>query len=409
MSIWAGMKSTFSKKAKDIDKPAYRILSGSRNRTASFNIFDTSMNLKNYEYIYQTDSITFSTINALAYSSVYCGHQILNDDNSAVENFYKKTKISEVLVQAITSALVYGDGYVEKVFGRGGAKDNLLELVVRDPKSIVVERDDYGKVIRYIQLLEGGKKNYIDPQFVVHIRFYGLPSNISGISLIGANIELINRRRIADQSIATAIERHGTPRYHIKLHPIENEGVKTYPDDNVLDEVESKFEEISAKHEFATIDLIDILPLDSKGVEGVEEYYNYFTSLQAAGFSVPLEMLGFSGSSTEASSRTRLLMFERHIKSFQRIIENILNNEVHPFIRDANSEAEFMFGDVSPTDDLMRIQAIEPLLNTNAGTYDIIDRDEIRFRAGFLRKSKDENVVKEDVEEVNDDTENNTT
>jgi len=124
---------------------------------------------------------------------------------------------------------------------------------------------------------------------------------------------------------------------------------------------------------------------------------------------VPLEMLGFSGSSTEASSRTRLLMFERHIKSFQRIIENILNNEVHPFIRDANSEAEFMFGDVSPTDDLMRIQAIEPLLNTNAGTYDIIDRDEIRFRAGFLRKSKDENVVKEDVEEVNDDTENNTT
>jgi len=392
MKVLDKIKTVFA--SKPIAKPVYRLFAGGRKSY----MFDTSLNLRTYEQIYKTDSITFSTINTLAYSTVYCGHQILGDTNDVIRKFYKKVRINEILVQAITSCLIYGDAYIEKVFGRGAARNNLLDLVVRDPKNIYSERDEYGNVVRYVQTLSGGKKNYIDPSYLIHLRFYGLPTDSRGISLVGANIELIRRRSISDEAIATAIERHGTPRYQVVLHPTEDNGVKTYPDENVLSTVEDKFEDMSAKHEFVTIDLIDIKPLDVRGVNGVEDYYNYFTSLQAAGFSVPLEMLGFSGSSTEASSRTRLLMFERHIKSYQRIIENILNNEVHPYIKGANPDAEFVFGDVSPTDEFERIRAIEPLINTDGGPFGLLTKGEIRFRAGFpatqmnlKRSKKDEN------------------
>jgi len=332
--------------------------------------------------IYSQSEVPYAAVTALSYNAVGDWRVRCEDEKSReyIYDFLRLTDFDSVVLDVIRDCCVFGDAFVEKVYFSNG---DLAELKLRDPRTFQIKIDAKGDVLGYVQTVktgDGSKTIELKPEEVVHYQLFTIPHSPYGLALIDPSRDTMKRKTVADEGITAAMDRHGFPKYHIKLKTpkgYEDE----IPSSTEIDSIASDFKNLNLKNEIVTSELIEITPLDVKGIQNVEEYFNYFQSSVTCGVLVPQEVLGLGSGSTEATARVRRLMFEKLVRGFQRKVArtteiNVLE-ELAP-----DKKARIIFADSVPEDDAILAESIHKLM-PRGDPFAILTRDEIRERLGY--------------------------
>jgi len=281
--------------------------------------------LNKFWQFYEGESTVFAAVNTIAWNTIMVGYTIhaTNDDAAnLIRTYAKKLRLQAHLLDAMIYALIFGDAFIEKIYNRKGEISRLKNV---DPRTMVINFNEYGDIESYQQVIGNKKGPLIKPDKIIHLRLFPRPSSPYGISLIAASVDTIERKVRTDEALSLAMVRHGTPKYDITVKSPEGGQV---PPDSVLEQIAEKLSNLHEENEVVHPDLIEIKTIDERGIPGVEEYYNYFQTQLVIGLLCPEEALGLGRGSTEATARQKAIMFERMIKSFQMRIAEMVEQEL---------------------------------------------------------------------------------
>ena len=358
--------------------------------------------LRTYWKYYSGDGTIFASINITAWNTIMVGYYLSSDDNDTkqfIDKYLSKLSLSRVLRQAVLHTLIFGDSYIEKIYNKKG---DLSRLKVVDPRTMIINYNKYGDVESYQQEINGRTLNkVIKPEDIIHIRFFEIPGSPYGLSLIAPNKDTIDRKVKTDEALFKAIQRHGTKKWVCKVGS-EKDG--QIPPDSVMEDINKKLEDINSINEFVVPWFIDLKTIDEKGIEGVEEYFNYFQTQLVVGLLCPEEALGMGKGSTEATARIKAIMYERMIKAFQYEISDIITTElINPILKKYGFEegcVTLKFNDVTEEDQALKAKWIGNLLRGFKNTKMPFTRNEIRSMFGFPhREDMDDIPISENIED----------
>lgn len=389
------------------NKPIHEFKSVSKplNLINPSNAYRSVSDLLRYEKMYMKDGVVFACINTIVRTAIGTKWDISSEDDEArnkIEDFVSKINFSEFLSEIMRHALIYGDAFIEKIYN---ARGEFVDLSLVDPKTVEIVSDDKGNELVYIQNTSFQKVEFEPHKEMYHFKFYSIPSSPYGISQIGSNYDTILRKTKLDEAVISAVLHHGFPKYHVKVGDINHDII---PSDTDIEQTAIQFQDINSKTEFITPDFINIIGLDTGGVEHIEEYTSYFLNELVAGFNVPEEALGLGKGSTEASGKVRQRLFERMIRSLQITLENFVSNNIFRDIIDV--PVKLIFRDISPTEEAEAIKWVAPLLNTTEDSFLVLTRNEIRSMFNLpeypveeeeeINKSKNNKNKLEEIEKV---------
>lgn len=293
------------------------VLSGENIKTNFFS--NQHRDLKKYEDIYRNGGLISQVIDAYPLFMLSNGYNLTGDASTVkeIEKWLYSIDINRLMWQSIVDSFVYGDSIQENVYGMGG---KLLYVVPRNPSYFTINNDKYGIIESYTQTVNN-KEVTLKPEQVTHLQLLTLPDEPYGISLIGRSIDEVMRDTRTAESTAIAIERHGYPRFHIK---VGSEG-NNYSDDEKR-ELMRVFEELKADNEFITNYDVDILPIDAQGVGKVREYNELSLSRLLAAFGVPSGVIGTGeNKTTYASATVEMQSFKLRCETYQKKVARRYN------------------------------------------------------------------------------------
>ena len=309
--------------------------------------------LKAYWNNYKTDGTVFASIQTTAWNAVMTGYHLISEDEKKkeeVKKFLSSIDFDGIMLDNVVYALVFGDAFIEKV--RSGKEIVALKTV--DPITVQINTDEFGRVESYQQKIQGQLGPEIKKEDIIHLKFFNSPSSPYGISLIEPSRIVLNRKLVVDDSIANAIIRHGTGKYVVTVGTPDE-----IPDDDVFTAIRSKLEDITANNEFIVPGSITIEEIDQKGIQGVEQYYNYFQTQLVIGLLCPEEALGLGRGSTEATSKVKEIMYERMIKSLQHkmselMVRELVNDYLGVTDTDKEGVVRFRYNSVTDSDEAVK-------------------------------------------------------
>lgn len=275
---------------------------------------------------------------------------------SRVQTLLDKVNIEMLMRQMITDALVIpgGRGYAEIVWNR--ARSEVVDLMYRPAETIMPIYDERGRIALYQQtVVRDGSTITVE-----------LPKE--DMFVLDLHMELVKRAfkdieidAIVADATATAIQRHGYPRYHIRM----GQAGEKVPD-TVLESHGQEFEELRPDMEWTTTHDVEILNIDSAGVLQAQQYNNLFSQRLAAALGVPEEMLGLGRGSTEATANVRLENFKFKVAAIQRMSASELSTQVLDLITGAPGVVWFRFNEVSLDEMLKKAEIVAKLTGANS-------------------------------------------
>ena len=322
--------------------------------------------LKKYYQYYTGDGTVWAAINSMALNTVMTGYDIHSNNDKAkkvITDFCRNTDIESYMTYAMIYALVFGDSFVELVYKKDGKHISRFKLF--DPVTMTVNYDNYGDVINYQQEIGGQKQKPLDPKFVFHLNVFPKSDDPYGISLIEPSKDTIMRKVKTDTAIANAIIKHGTSKY---VATIGTEKEKQLPPKQIMDKIKADLEDISGQNEFVIPWNVKIDTIDEKGVQGVEEYFNYFQTQAITGLMCPEEALGLGKGPLHPD--TELFVKD---KGFVKITEVMVGDEILTYNQNTG-EMEYQ-----PNKKNWTYPVDEDLYHFKGQTYDLMTTDDHRM------------------------------
>jgi hypothetical protein len=399
MSLLNPTKGTF--KYLQADGTARTLVyTGTSKAVQSSQMGRSQKKLKTYLDVYQTENVVFASIQITAYNTVMVGYSIESDNPQAkyaVETFCRRIHLKKSLLEACKNALVFGDAYLEKRRQKDGTVTQLFPV---DPQTMVIDVDQFGRIVSYHQEMNGQKGPTLRPTDILHFRFFEIPSSPYGLSLIEPNLRVIERKKVADESISNALIRHGTGKLLVKVGTKEDGQI---PPDETMDEIKDSLEDLNESNEIIVPWMIDVSTIDEKGIQGVDEYYSYFLSQLVTGLMCPEEALGLGKGTTEATAKTKAILWERMLKAYQYYISEVLEQDLFNeylqakgFIDQQTQEpiyTSITFDSVTEEDEAMRAKWLGNLIGAFKSGKLPLTRNEIRKLLKLAPRKDMEDVV----------------
>ena len=279
------------------------------------------------------------------------GYVLQGDDETltdSVQEFLDAVDIETLGHQLIVDALIMPNGraYAEIVWNRLGA--GITKMVYRPAETFKEILDDRGNVIQYVQTVTRNNTTITVELEPKNIFVLDLHAPLVKRAFKEIEIDLA----IAD-STATSIQRHGYPRYHVKLgQPGENVGRQALMDHG------KEFENLKPNMEWTTTQDVTIDNIDTQGVAQTDAYTNWSTQRVSCALGVPEEMLGLGRGSTEATAKVRLDTFYDKIGSFQSRFARAMGNQIFDVLTGRPGAVWMAFNDVSPDDNVKKAEYI---------------------------------------------------
>ena len=317
--------------------------------------FNSDLNDKvTFRRMYEQGGLVGEAIDTYPLFTFTNGYVLEGDEDAPrdlAQEFLDKIDIEMLGHQLIIDALVIGKGYAEIVWNK--AKNAIVDVKYRPAETFREILDERGAVQLYRQTVVRDN---------VAITVDLPPQNVLVIDL---QMHLIRRAfkdiqidaAIADAT-ATSIQRHGYPRYHVKLgQPGETIDRKTLIDHG------KEFENLKPNMEWTTTQDVSIDNIDKEGVTGqAMTYTNWSVQRLSAALGVPEEMLGLGRGSTEATANVRLEAYMDKIGSIQRRFAQPLNKQVLDVLIGRPGAVWFKFNDVSPADELRKAEFVAKIV-----------------------------------------------
>ncbi len=315
--------------------------------------------LMKYRAVYERGGIFSEAIDTYALFAFANGWRLEGENQNQVDGVWEWLEsfdLDYVMEQGLIDALVYGDGFQENIFNRGSKLD---KVVARESWSFDIIHDDHGVISGYQQQIGMFDENRIElePKNITHVQIKALGGSVYGTSLIGRALDEIMRDTKTAESSATAVERHGFKKYHIR---VGKEG-EIVPQDVILD-ISKLFQTLETKNEFTTVKDVEIKNIDEGGLEKIDTYNDISIMRACAALGVPEEMLGLRRGSTDATAVSRIQTFYKKIARIQKRLERIYSHSVIDQYTGQPGAVRLVFNDVSPDDEAAKAKWIAEIM-----------------------------------------------
>lgn len=348
--------------------PTYRTFSSTKkfNSQSLFTRRDRSYKeLEELELRYAQGGPVREAIDSYAMFALSNGYYLEGQDenlNSDVQAKLDQLDIESSFWQGIIDSLVLGDAFQELVTGSGAYSNTILAIQPRPGKMFDIESDDHGVVTGYKQYLDQSSKEFIPLKLeeILHISLFHQGGSVYGTSLIASAKDDIDRDVRMIDSLVSAIERHGHPRYHAR---VGREGED--PGYAALNAVADQLHELKSSTELATCRDVEISPLDASGISNTQAYSDLTMGRMACALGVPLDILGITEGSNRSTASVRQKVFELKISTIQKRIESIYNAQVIDRITGRPGMVKLKFNDISPEDELREVEYVAKVLNAD--------------------------------------------
>jgi len=358
----------------------------------------TLSDLKKYYKYYRGDNTVFASLNATAFNTVMVGyniHSVNKDAEKYISDLCDYLSLGRVLLEATQNVLIFGDAFIEKRRIRRG---DVVKLFPVNPQTMIINYNQFGEVVSYQQEIDGRKiGSEVNPDDIIHIRFFPIPGSPYGVSLIEPNISIIDMKQGTNEALYNAIKRHGTRKLVVTVGD-EKDG--QLPPSAVMDDIKIKLEDINEINEFIVPWMIKFSTIDEKGIQGIEEYYNYFLTQLITGLMCPEEALGLGKGSTEATARVKAILYERMIKAYQLVLSETIRESLFNECLGRNNLVDnnglpvrvtLTFNSVTDSDEAEKAKWLGNILTATANDPPIT-KNEIRKVMGFPPVPEMENV-----------------
>ncbi|MFA6364588.1 hypothetical protein [Methanoregula sp.] len=305
-------------------------------------------------------------------------------EKQTVEEFLQKINFFDVQWQLSVDAAVVRDGIAEIVYGKGQAAGVPVNVIPRPAESFDFVTDLTGAILSYDQMRDNRgnaiQKISLEPASVLHYQFLSRPDSPYGISLIERTEHDIKRDTQVSEAITAGICLHGTPKWHIKANSTQADRVPLT--DTEYSNLEKQFEGFNAKDQFLTEGDIVVQPLDTAGVNNVQQYSDVTLIRVAAGMGFPAELIGVRQGSTDATAVSRIGAFLKKIKIVQRDIESLWNLNIIDKITGKPGLVKLKLKDASP-DDFAQMATAMAALRTGMNPDAVAPAEWCRERLGI--------------------------
>lgn len=336
----------------------------------------TKEQLQKYRTIYEQGGIFSEAIDTYALFVFSNGWRLEGENQKLVDNVWNWLELFDldyVMEQGLIDTLVYGDGFQENIFNRGNKLDR---VVARESWSFDIIHDDHGVISGYQQQLGAFSEDKIEltPEQITHIQIKALGGSVYGTSLIGRALDEIMRDTRTAESSATAVERHGFKKYHIR---VGKEG-EVVPQEVILD-ISKLFQALETKNEFTTVKDVEIKNIDEGGLEKIDTYNDISIMRACAALGVPEELLGLRRGSTDATAVSRIQAFYKKIARIQKRLERIYSHSIIDQYTGQPGAVRLVFDDVDATDEAEKAKWIANIMKaTPNDPFSVLPQDWIR-------------------------------
>ncbi|MDD4136741.1 MAG: hypothetical protein PHT99_02460 [Methanoregula sp.] len=269
-----------------------------------------------------------------------------------VQAFLDRINFYDVMWQLMVDAETVRDGVAEIVMGRGSLGQVPVNVVPRPAECFEFDTDQKGRITTYTQVCDNRgnsiTKITLNPERVLHYQFLSRTDSPYGISIVERVVHDIKRDTKVTEAITAGICLHGTPKWHIKAN-------STTPDAPQMstaerDTLETEFKDFNAKDQFLTEGDVQVVALDTAGVQNVQMYSDVALTRVVAGMGIPGELLGLRQGTTDATAVTRVGAFFKKIKSCQRDVEQMWNTQIIDKITGVPGLIKMKLSDTDPQD-----------------------------------------------------------
>ena len=308
--------------------------------------------LQRYQTIYEQGGPIAEAIDAYALTVLSNGYRLEGDEGLArtTQERLDSFEFESVMYEGIVQALVLGDAFQECTRTRIGA--NFLRVDLRDSTRFTVRQNPATGVVEGYSFLPPGEWDQsravpLEVADMVHLVIHRKAGSPYGRSLIQRAYDDIMRDTKTAEGTAAAIERHGFPKFHVRVGA---EGEEVAKED--LDAIGTQFESLSAKHDFVTCRDVEIGAIDTGGLPGADVFSNISTSRLCAALGVPAEVLGLDyKGSTEATANVRLRVWYDKCAAIQRRVAPVYSQQVIDQITGVPGAVKLVFNDPNPFDE----------------------------------------------------------
>lgn len=333
----------------------------------SFSMFDNRKrgvpNLSEFELIYLMHPLAYRGIEVRTSDMFARDYDILGDSEKVrtrCEEWLEDVSFDIQMTEAVRNAYIYGNSYLELVPGKDKeGRNTIVEVIPLDPKITDFQTDGSGNIIfgpdkkpLGFEQTSGRKKiKFTNP--VVHLAFVRHSGELRGISLLVACFRALVYDLNIQQSVSTAIERHGFPQYDVKVGTPERPANR-----NVIDTVASKLEDLKVSNEFVHSHEVEVKVLESTSARSYDAYNRIFIKQIVSCIGVPEPILLGSG---ESSNRSTAFVQSRHyrgtIEHDQLVVKQVIEKGIFRVLADMENWSEIPkieWKEVLPEDETAR-------------------------------------------------------
>ena len=158
----------------------------------------------------------------LGFTVILPGDEEPHEEDDLVQAWFRDGFVWTSIRDALISAHVHGDGYVEIEWDDGGAgnepvQDGAIPVAIHviDPLGIrfIEDEDDDGEELLYlVQDLSKGRQVTLHPDRYHHFKFTQLPGYVHGVSTIEAAYHACIAKVKGDQALGEILYSNGTPK-----------------------------------------------------------------------------------------------------------------------------------------------------------------------------------------------------
>ena len=289
---------------------------------------DKSARFKAIEGVYKTNSILFTAINKKAQLVASEGLFIETkrpDIEDAFNKLVKDLNLNYKIEQISKQLMLYGNCYVEVV---RNALGNISGLVLIDPKSVVIEHNEFGDISNFFQKTDKGQFIELGTDNIIFFRINETTDGVYGIGMVEPLWRDLTIYENIQDGTANYVYRKGFPKWVLTLGDANDPNYKNISK-TVIDSVGNDLIDIDNRKEFVVPWWYKFSTIDGDNSKvNLSEYQDVAQKNLTMGLSAPKILMGIGEDVNYASSRAIYDLIKPEIRQQQNIILRQLNDNI---------------------------------------------------------------------------------
>jgi len=264
------------------------------------------------------------------------GYELESTDEGSrksVERFLTEIEADTVIREGTLYALLFGNMYWQIV--RKGGKIRLRPLNPLKPMG--VKLDEKNRIVQYVYKPEWGKRETFKPDEIIHLRFNALPGMIFGVSSLRRVLPTVKLILYMEEKLPLIARRRADPLLEFQIgsfeHPVSPETAE-----KIKNMILNRKPGEDIFHDGTIVKIEEVYKSPGIGArQAVEPLLKHFRENLIAGLGVPEIALGFGRTTTEATAWYQQQLLEAEIRSYQRALKRMHENQLFQLIRTRSS------------------------------------------------------------------------